>query len=747
MRSRTRHAPLLPAVLGAALAAVLTCAPSALAQDDVPRPKVGLALGGGSARGLAHLGVLRWLDEHRVPVDVIGGTSMGGLLAGSLATGMTPAEIDALIDGLDWARVLSPDSPFGDKTFRRKEDAREFPSLLEFGLKGGFKLPGGLSPAEQVNLLFDRIALPYYGLDRFRDLPIPFACVAVDLRTSDTVVLDAGRLQDALRATMAIPGVFTPVRRGNQVLVDGGVLNNVPADIVKDMGADVVVAVDVGADLSQPKTSDTIFAVLGETLDVMMRAAARRALAAANIVIEPDLKGLSSTDFSRAVEFARRGYAAADANRERLLRLALSEADYRAHLAARQARRRTAVPVPAFLTIEGVTGAQASVVRRRMARHVGRPIDTHAIDRDLTLLTGSDRYDTLTYRIEVLNGTPGLVVTAGLKAHAPPYLLLALDLQNSESSSVDASLRSRVTLFDVITPGSELRLDLGIGRTTRAGAELALSMGRGFFVAPRASYNRDTVNVFVDQQIASEYQRTIRDFGADVGFTSGRSLEARLGYAYQRVDASVRVGAPTVPQVTGAQGFWRSQVVFDNQDNPVVPARGLYARAQLRKFTATARVGLPEPYGANPEPDDLLSGDATGSMFVPAWGKGRFFVAAAGGSSFGDTTVVNAFTLGGPLALSALQTDELRGSNFVLGHAGYFHEVARIFEGAAGRLYLGAWVENGATFERLAQAQIRTNLSGGLIMETLLGPTFLVGSVGNDGRHRIYIGLGPVFRQ
>jgi outer membrane protein assembly factor BamA len=272
-------------------------------------------------------------------------------------------------------------------------------------------------------------------------------------------------------------------------------------------------------------------------------------------------------------------------------------------------------------------------------------------------------------------------------------------------------------------------------------------MGRGFFVAPRASYNRDTVNVFVDEQIASEYRRTIRDIGADLGFTSGRSLEARVGYARQRVDASVRVGAPTVPEVTGAQGFWRSQIVFDNQDNPVVPGRGLYARAELRKFTSTARVALPEPYATNPEPDDLLSGEATGSVFVPVWGKGRFFVAAAGGSSFGDATVVNAFTLGGPLALSALQTDELRGSNFVLGHAGYFHEVARIFEGAAGRLYLGTWIENGATFERLAQAQIRTNISGGLIMETVLGPAFLVGSVGTDGRHRIYIGLGPVFRQ
>ena len=260
-----------------------------------PRPRVGLALGGGSARGFAHIGVLQWLDEHRIPVDVVGGTSMGGLIGGSFATGMSPEEIRALVDSLDWALVLSPDTPFVYKTFRRKEDTRAFPSQLRFGLKGGFKLPSGLSPGEQVDLLFDRIAAPYGSAVAFNDLPTPFRCVAADLRTAQPVVFDQRLARPGAARDDGHPGACS--RRsgiGTQVLVDGGVLNNVPADIVKDTGlADVVIAVDVGADLTYEKQSDTIFSVLGETLDVMMRAGAARALASADLVLAPDLKGFT----------------------------------------------------------------------------------------------------------------------------------------------------------------------------------------------------------------------------------------------------------------------------------------------------------------------------------------------------------------------------------------------------------------------------------------------------------------------
>ena len=746
MRSLLRAAVVVAAgLLAPALAA------SVAAQPDVQqplRPRIGLALGGGSARGLAHIGVLTWLDEHRIPVDLIGGTSMGALIGSTLATGMTPDEAWAMLATMDWAGMLAPDSPFRDKTFRRKEDARAFPSVLQFGLKNGFTLPTGFSPAQQASLLFDRVALPYYDLDRFSDLPIPFACVATDLQTSDAVVLDSGRLEEALRATMAIPGLFMPVRIGDRVLVDGGILNNVPADVVKAMGADIVIAVDVGRDLNRPKKSGTLFEVLAETLDVVMRAPLRRALASADLVIAPDLRNLTGAHFGRVSEFVNRGYDAAEAHRSWLLQYALSVDDYRAHLAARAARRRAGVPTPEFLTIDGVSGAQADVIRRQLRRHVGHPIDTAALDRDLTLLTGSDRYDTVTYRLGRVGGRHGLIVTAREKTYAPPYLQAALDIQNAESSTVSAALRGRLTFFDVLTSGSETRLDLGLGQTTHAGAEWALALGsRGFFVAPRASYTRHYENLFADDEFMAEYKRETRTGAIDIGYTTGRSLELRAGYVWERVDGAVRLGEPLLPDVSGRQGYWRAQVTFDGQSSPVVPRRGLYARVGLRRFTESVRMEDPDTLIASREPDDMMIGDIQGSYFKTVGRGGRIFVSGGAGWSFHDRTSLNAFRLGGPLELSAWQRDAVRGSNFALANIGYLHEIARIVEGVVGRLYAGAWVENGTAFERVADARLRTNVSGGFIMETVVGPAFVLGSVGTDGKARVYIGLGPIFRR
>ena len=193
-----------------AVAATVTQAPPAA------RPTVGLALGGGAARGIAHVGLLRWFEEHRIPVDYIAGTSMGGLIGGAYASGLSPDEIQALMKEADWDLMFLADSPFRYKTFRRKEDARAFPGQIDFGLKGGFKLPAGLNAGQQIEMLLDRIAMPYYEIKDFDELPTPFRCVATDIRKSEPLVLRSGSFSRALRATMAIPAVFTPV------VVDGG---------------------------------------------------------------------------------------------------------------------------------------------------------------------------------------------------------------------------------------------------------------------------------------------------------------------------------------------------------------------------------------------------------------------------------------------------------------------------------------------------------------------------------------------
>ena len=288
--------------------AVLTLMPSieAGAQSSQPRPRVGVAFGGGSARGLAHVGVLRWFEEHQVPIDVIAGTSMGGLIGGAYASGMSAAEIGKLLEQTNWDEMFGFNS-FQHKNVRRKEDARDYPSRIELGIKSGFALPLALNSGQQVDFMLARIAGAYMTLSSFDELPTPFRAIAVDLVTARQVVMDKGTLASAMRATMSLPGVFPPVERDGMVLVDGGALNNVPADVARAMGADTVIAVNVGFMGDTRKVNRSMFGLMSQTVDAMMQASARRSMESADFVINPILTGYDSLDWRRSADLADRG--------------------------------------------------------------------------------------------------------------------------------------------------------------------------------------------------------------------------------------------------------------------------------------------------------------------------------------------------------------------------------------------------------------------------------------------------------
>ncbi|MEI6667781.1 MAG: patatin-like phospholipase family protein [Acidobacteriota bacterium] len=759
MTWRCRFHPFLTrSAAGVVLAMALAAASpvSAWAQTDIAspetvplRPRLGLALGGGAARGFAHIGILKWFEEHRIPVDAIAGTSMGGLIGGAFATGMTPAEIEQLVVAIPWDRMLAPGAPFPDKSFRRKQDARAFPSGLEFGLRHGFSLPAGLSTGQQVDLLLGRIAMPYYATTDFDQLPTPFRCVAADLKKSDVVVFAGGWLAQALRATMAIPGVFAPVIDGGRVMVDGGILNNVPADVAASMGADVVIAVDVSSDLDDNKRGGSLLTVLGESLDVMMRAGSRRALEKATFVITPALKGLFAVDFDRVGQFIQLGYEAAEAQRRTLEQYSVSETAYQSYRAARANRRLTRLPAPAFVDVEGVPSDEAEAIRGRLNRFVLAPFDTAGLDRQMIAIVGTERYLSMTYRLVVSGERVGILVTGRPKTYGPPFLIAALELQNNPSTGIAATARGRVWLPDVTGHGSEVRLDVAVGTQMRLAGEWYEPIGHGgLFVASHAGADRRQFNVFAGKQYRAEYRQQAYQAGVDAGFVLGNLIEWRAGYTVEHVDGHTLIGDPVLPSIDGVQRYLGVQAAYDGQTGPTVPERGVYARARLRRFVQTAAVLSAESLQApRADPDHLWSGEVDTSIVFPVSRPGRIFVRASGGSSFGSTARVNAFTLGGPFALGALNIDELRGSNYGLAVGGYLHQIYRFAQGAAGSVYLGSWVETGAVFERWAGTSVKANLSGGMIVETLLGPISAGASVGRDGRYRLYAGMGPLLHR
>lgn len=325
--------------------------PVAYAQEPTSRPRVGPALGGGATRGLAHIGVLEWLEERRIPVDAIAGTSVGGFVGGSYASGRPAAEVRAMVADIDCDRLFRGDVEYALRSDRRKEDRRRYPVRPEFGLRGGLRLAQSLDPGHEVELLLSRIALPYAAPLEFDELPTPSRAVATDLAGADVAELGSGSLASALRATTAIPGVFQPTERDSLLLADGGLLNNVPADVVSRMGADVVIAVDVGAPLQAREEMQTLLSVAKQALVIMMTERTRSVLSShADHVITLALEGISAIDWRRFDTIPALGYQAAAAG-ESPAPLSLSPVAWERHIEARRVRRAQPLLEPRFVEV------------------------------------------------------------------------------------------------------------------------------------------------------------------------------------------------------------------------------------------------------------------------------------------------------------------------------------------------------------------------------------------------------------
>jgi NTE family protein len=730
-------------VLTAALA--LTVAVTASAQE---RPKIGVAFGGGSAKGIAHVGVIRWFEEHRIPIDVAAGTSMGGLIGGCYATGMSSAELDQMLSTMNWDELFGS-SNFAYKNIRRKTDARAYPSRLEFGVRKGITAPTSLNTGEQVDLLLARVTAPYYGIRTFDDLPTPFRAVALDLLSATQVILDRGSLASAMRATMSLPMIFPPVEIDGKVLVDGGAMNNVPADVTRGMGADVVIAINVGDLSDRAQVSQSLLGLAGGTLDAMMRANTRAGLAAADIVLNVPLKekGYKSLDWRRSKDLIEEGYKAAEAMRDQLLPYAVDEATYQKWLERRNAARRETIPSPAFVRFEGVVKTDEQRMTEVLASHLGRPLDIKALELDLTELAGLDRYETVGWRL-VTNeaGEVGLLVRGRTKAYAPPFLMLGFALENTTSDSFGVSLSARYLTFDVPLSGAELRVDGTLGSDPSLGMEWYQPLGKTpLFFAPYAGVQGLKYNFIEENAVVARYDETFVRAGVNVGVNLGAFSDLRLGAYIGRLDANVAVGDPGLPGLTGKETAsdltWR----YNGQDSPVVPSRGVATSARLSYIFDGPVIDPPLPTARSSV--NLAQLESVGSSFHTVGANNRFFVSWGFGTSFDKSPlVVNQFQLGQPFRLGAYDPGELKGDHYYIGTFGYLHELGRLPDFLGGSIYAGGWLENGDAFDDWDKATFRSQAGLGVIMDTLIGPVMLGGSAGFDGRWSTYIAVGRLFR-
>jgi predicted acylesterase/phospholipase RssA/uncharacterized membrane protein YgcG len=339
--------------------------------------------------------------------------------------GMSPEEMRKLVESLDWSDLLTGQTPYRALSYRRKEDRRDYPNSMVVGLKHGATLASGMNSGSRVLLQLDRLTLPYSRLRSFDNLPIPFRCVGTDLVSGRQQVFDSGPLGMALRATMSLPAIFSPVRTSSQVVADGGLLDNLPVDVVKSMGADIVIAVHLDTGKVQPKELRSLLDVAERSIDVMIDANELNSMLAADVLLSVDVATYKTLDFEQAEKIVPKGYEAAKAKAAMLQKLSVSDADWGKYRAAVEARRLTRDVTPQFIEVEGASPAESREIQPALAGFLGKPLDSAELERSLTRLTGEERIETAGYSIKQRGNEEGLLVSVTPMDYAPPAMVSA----------------------------------------------------------------------------------------------------------------------------------------------------------------------------------------------------------------------------------------------------------------------------------------------------------------------------------
>ena len=705
------------------------------------RPRIGLALSGGGALGLTEIGVIKWMEENHIPVDRIAGTSMGSIIGSMYATGMTPAEIQKFAKKIDWDAAFLPEPGYTELSYRRKQDRRDFVVAAPLGLKHGLKGPNGLNSGQAAGLLLDRIAFADAEITNFDDLPIPFRCVATDMQSGEAIVLHDGFLADAVRASMAIPGVFTPVELNGRILADGGMVQNIPVETVRDMGADAVIAVELHyppADIGQ---LGTLVGVLSRAIDVMITQNEHHSLALAKAKVRVDMKGFAITDYNRVDELVQLGYEAAASQSAELLPYAITDsAEWQRYLDERNARKRVPMTNVEKVVVAGADPDTDRRIQQEVTKSVQGSLNLPHLEKQLTRIAGEGQFDRLGYEGFSQNGVPAMRVTAHEKTYGPPFIDLAVNVEGSGVAAFDFSAGTRITFMDLFHRGGEWRSDLLFGSSNLAATEYYQPLGQSrVFVAPYVFVSKWARNSFSGLTRIAVFGDERAGGGFDIGFDSGRHSEFRVGYELFEGKLAPLIGAAGLPIVHGSTGEFRARFVWDGQDSPSVPSRG-------SRVVATATRVLQSPGLAHP----IGQLDVQSSHFVRLGDKTSLFVDASGGTTFhGSAGPFQVFSLGGPFRLGAYLPDEFLGNHYAYASLGFRRELYRLPQLIGRKIYWGGWYEAGSAFGNQINSQgpvvVRGTFNLGVIADTIVGPIALAGSVSPTGQSRVNFSIGRLF--
>ena len=712
-----------------------------LAEVQSKSPKIGLALSGGGARGAAHIGVLRELEKHNIHIDYIAGTSMGAIIAGLYASGMNADQIDQAYNGIDWDTVLNDSTPRRELSMRRKLDQKIFQLDKKIGFKDGkIELPAGVIRGQKLELELQKLLMHVADVVDFDQLQIPFRAIASDIASNKVVVIKNGSLSQALRASMAVPGVFTPVTIDGRLLVDGGITNNLPVDVVRQMGAEIVIAVDISSPLLKMDETVSVITIAEQLTNILVRRTTDEQIATLrenDVLIVPDLGDFSSGNFTGSPSLIIKGEQAAQAISPALTPFATA-----ATTPALPGKKDldtpslAATPVISYIRIENNSRIENEMLQNMLHQQIGQPLDVPKLEKDIGRIYGLATFDSVQYSLEKKGNETGLVLKVLKQPWGPNYLQFGLSLSSDFAEFNRFSVRFGYTKMPVNSLNGEWRTLINLGEEPGIETDLyqPLAIGSPWFIDPSAFALTSKFNIIEGGNILAE-TNVFRIGGAlAIGREFSSLGEIRAGLQRYTGTTDVIIGDPELPEedINGGEIFLTA--LHDSLDDIFFPRHGWKGLFGL--------TGSRTELGADNDFDqaviDVFAAKTSDKHTLHL--SGRFMT-----TYNGQAPIYNYFRVGGLFSLPGYSENELATQNAVLFNAGYMRAFKPLLSMPA---YIGINMLYGDLFENNDDIDLSDMKLAGAVylgMKSVVGPLYIGYGLAEGGSQRVYFNIGGLY--
>lgn len=717
------------------------CMPATLrAQDAAARPRLGLVLSGGGARGLAHIGVLQVLEELRIPVDCVAGTSMGAIIGGLYSYGYDPYEIERIVVGLDWKYLLQDFPRRTDLSIRRKREEYEFLIQLRVGVRdGGIALPKGLIQGQNLGIVLDQLTAQAHDLATFDALPLPFRCIAADIGSGKRIVFDRGDLPRAMRASMALPGIFAPVAFDGSLLVDGGILDNLSVEAARAMGADRVIAVDIGTPPMKLEEIRNLLGITSQMVSLLTQEYVNKAIESLqpqDLLIQPQLGELTSSDFERGPELIALGREWALRSSAALRQFAVSEQEFERW---RQRHRRGPRPQPIVTRIDvlPIERFEPATVTQRLTIQPGERLDWLRLKRDLEGIYGLDLFELVRARVLLVDPEHCVLeVHAIEKSWGPGFLRFSLDGSSDFSGSDAFSVGVRYVETGIGALDAEWASTFRLGTDTLLETEWfqPLDVGRALFLAPALRYERRPIRAPVGNQI-TEFTGEQAFAVLDVGTQVIGATELRLGIDRGIGRFEVEAGLPPPGDDEVDDGGLHAVVQVDTLDRSTFPTDGLIAVALWRQRY--------DSFGAERD----YSVARLGFLGAQEWLDQVFALRLAGQWQLAGTpTFADAYPIGGLFNLSGLGGIDLVGNEGGVASLLTYRRLSPSANPLSFPVYFGGSFEAGGLWDWSSLSSDDVLLAGSVFtgIDSPIGPIYLALGFAEGGERAAYFTIGQI---